>query len=66
MQPFLSQGLVDDLRYNIILTIIQTYQEDVWMIMKGCVQRNHIYDRKDSLLKQGSNTRPPLDRQASA
>ena len=24
-------------------TVFQSYQGDVWMIMKGCVQRNSIY-----------------------
>ena len=25
------------------LTVFQSYQDDVWMIMKGCVQGNSVY-----------------------
>ena len=25
------------------LTVLQSYQDDVWMIMKGCVQWNSVY-----------------------
>ena len=29
--------------FTSFLTVIQSYQDDVWMIMKGCVQWNSIY-----------------------
>ena len=34
------------LRFFIVLTIFQSYQDAVRMIMKGCVQWNHICGRK--------------------
>ena len=30
---------MDDLRFD----VFQSYQDDVWMIMKGCVQWNSVY-----------------------
>ena len=30
--------------FTSFLTIFQAYQEDVWMIMKGCGQGNSVYD----------------------
>ena len=35
------------------------------VIMKGCVQKNPVYDVKDPRLERGSNT-GPLDQQVSA
>ena len=29
--------------FTSFLTVFQSYQEDVWMIMKGCVQWNSVY-----------------------
>ena len=29
--------------FTSFLTVFQSYQDDVWMIMKGCVQWNSIY-----------------------
>ena len=29
--------------FTSILTVFQSYQDDVWMIMKGCVQWNFVY-----------------------
>ena len=29
------------------LTVFQSYQDDVWMIMKGCVQWNSVYGWED-------------------
>ena len=34
---------MDDLRFYVLLTVFQSYQDDVWMIMKGCVQWNSVY-----------------------
>ena len=31
-------------------TVIQSYQDDVHVIRKGCVQWNPVYDRKDPRL----------------
>ena len=33
--------------FTSFLTVFQSYQDDVWMIMKGCVQWNSIYGWKD-------------------
>ena len=33
--------------FTSFLTVIQSYQDDVWMIMKGCVQWNSIYGWED-------------------
>ena len=30
-------GWMEDLRFYVLLTVFQSYQDDVWMIMKGCV-----------------------------
>ena len=35
-------------------TVFQSYQDDGKMIMKGCVQWNPVYGRKDFRLEQGS------------
>ena len=37
--------MVDLLRS--FLTVFQSYQEDVWIIMKGCVQWNSVYSGED-------------------
>ena len=34
--------MMDDLRFYILLTVFQSYQDDVWMLMKGCVQWNSV------------------------
>ena len=44
--------------------VFQSFQDDKWVIRKGCVQWNPIYIRKDSGLEQGSN-QGPLGQQAS-
>ena len=36
-------GRMDDMRFYGLLTVFQSYQDDVWMIMKGCVQWNSVY-----------------------
>ena len=36
-------------------TVFQSYQDDGGMIMKGCVQWNSVYGRKDFRLERGSN-----------
>ena len=39
-----EDGWMDDLRFYVpFLTVFQSYQDDVWMIMKGCVQWNSVY-----------------------
>ena len=45
-------------------TVFQSYQGDSWDIVKGCVQRNHVYDLQSPFLKRGSNP-GQLDMQAS-
>ena len=34
--------------------VFQSYQDDVRMIMRGCVQYNPVYGRKDFRLEGGS------------
>ena len=29
--------------FTSFLTVFQSYQDDVWMIMKGCAQENSVY-----------------------
>ena len=29
--------------FRSFLTVFQSYQDDVWMIMRGCVQWNSVY-----------------------
>ena len=36
-------------------TVFQSYQDNGWMIMKGCVQWNLIFSQKDFRLKLGLN-----------
>ena len=38
------------------LTVFQSYQDDVWMIMKGCVQWNSVYGWED-FTSNGDRTR---------
>ena len=33
--------------FTSFLTVFQSYQDDVWMIMKGCVQLNSVYGWED-------------------
>ena len=33
--------------FTSFLTVFQSYQDDVWMIVKGCVQQNFVYGRED-------------------
>ena len=33
--------------FTSFLTVFQSYQDDVWMIMKGCVQWISVYGRED-------------------
>ena len=39
-------------------TVFQSYQDDGWVIMKGCEQWNLIYSWKDFCHKQGLNPQP--------
>ena len=46
LNPFIPSGM-DGWRtwdFNSFLTVLQSYQDDVWMIMKGCMQWNSVYD----------------------
>ena len=45
---------MDDLGFYILSTLFHSYQDNGWMIMKGCVQWNPIYEWKDPRLRQGS------------
>ena len=39
-------------------TVFLSYEDNWWMIMKGCVQWNPVYDLKDLRLKRGTNPGP--------
>ena len=58
-------GWIDGLRFYVLFNSIQSYQDDVWMMMKGCVQWNLVYARKDFHLNRDLNL-GPLDKLASA
>ena len=36
-------GWMVDLPFYVFLTVFQSYQGEVWMTMKGCVQWNPVY-----------------------
>ena len=38
--------------FTTFLTVFQSYQDDVWLIMKGCVQRNSVYGWEDFTSKE--------------
>ena len=56
---------MDDLRFYILLTVFQSYQDNGWVIMIGCMQWNPVYNGKVPSLEWGSNL-GLLDQQASA
>ena len=39
----MKERWMDDLRFYFLLTVFQSYQDDVWMIMKGCVQWDSVH-----------------------
>ena len=39
---------MDDLGFYVLLTVFQSYQDDVWMIMKDCAQWNSVTVEKIS------------------
>ena len=41
--------------FTFFSTVFQSHQDDGNVIMKGCVQWNPVYGRKDFRLKRGSN-----------
>ena len=41
-------GWMDYLRFMSFLTVFQSYQDDVRMIVKRCVQWNSVHGREDS------------------
>ena len=47
--------------FKLFLTVLQSYRDDVWMIMEGCVQWNRVYYWKDSI-SSGSQIRDCLTR----
>ena len=38
---------MDDLRFHVLFTVFQLYQDDERLIMKGCVQWNPVYGLED-------------------
>ena len=38
--------------FTSFLTVIQSYQDDVWVIMKGCVQWNSVYQTTRKRIKK--------------
>ena len=57
-------GWMDYLRFYIFFTIFQSYQDDEWLVMKGCMQKNSVYGQKDLCLQRDLNL-GPLDQQTS-
>ena len=49
---------MDDLRFTSFTTVVQSYQDDGRMIMKGCVQWNSVYGWED-FASSGDRTRAP-------
>ena len=41
-----------------ISPVFHSYTDDGWVIMKGCVQQNSVYDCKDFHLMRGSYPGP--------
>ena len=42
-----SYGCMDDLRLCVLLTVFQSYQDDIRVIIKDCAQNNLVHGRKD-------------------
>ena len=47
----MMDGWKEDLEFYILLIVFQSYQDDGWVIMNGCVQWMPVYDRKDPCLR---------------
>ena len=62
---FIVSGIMLDAILMSFLTVFQTYQEAVRVIMRGCVQWNSVYDWEDFASRLGSNPEM-LDQSASA
>ena len=62
---FIVSGMMLDAILMSFLTVFQTYQEAVRVIMRGCVQWNSVYGWEDFASRLGSNP-GMLDQSASA
>ena len=63
-ESFIVNGMMDDAIFTSFLTVFQSYQDAVRVIMKGCVQRNSVYGWEDFASRRGSNP-GMLDQKAS-
>ena len=52
---FIANGMMLDAILMSFLTVFQSYQDAVRVIMKGCVQWNSVYGREDFASRLGSN-----------
>ena len=52
--------MMEDMRFMSFLSVFQLYQEDVKLLMKGCVQLNHVYGRNDFSFQPEQTTEPPM------
>ena len=50
--------MMEDMRFMSFLSVFQLYQEDVKLLMKGCVQLNHVYGRNDFSFQPEQTTEP--------
>ena len=44
LSGLLRDGWMDDCVFSSFSTVFKSYQDDVWVIMKGCGQWNTVYD----------------------
>ena len=49
-----TDGWIDALRFKSFSTVFQSYQDDGWVIMKGCVQWKWLHLKREG---EGARTR---------
>ena len=54
-ESFIVNGMMLGAILMSFLTVFQSYEGAVWVIMKGCVQWNTVYGWEDFALRLGSN-----------
>ena len=54
-ESLIVNGMMDDEIFKSFKTIFQSYQDAVWVIMKGCVQWNSVYGWEYFASRRGSN-----------
>ena len=51
--------MADNLQCLVFFDVFQSFQDNGWVIMNGCVQWNHVYGWK-TISPRSGNTRPVL------